>query len=42
MKTKQLSSIISLLLLCGAAKAQVNLQELYNFNRNQIQQITNH
>ena len=36
MKTKQLSSIICLLLMCGAVKAQVNLQEVYDFNRNQM------
>lgn len=44
MKTKLIASMISLLLLIGTAKAKThdNIQEVFDFNRNQIQQITNH
>ena len=37
---KQLLAIVALV-VTGVAKAQVNLQEVYDFNRNQMNQITN-
>lgn len=39
---RKLVLAIVALVVTSVAKAQVDLQEVYDFNRNQIQQITNH